>query len=85
MDFVILTSKTTQLKCRGNTGPISETRPVLFEPNEVASGPEDLRVNETVETVKLGFMSLVKVDGINTTNHGIVLKKHTVIEIDNTS
>ena len=78
-DITISANRTVQVSCRANTGPVGETTPVLFEPDELAPWPDGLTVHETVTTVKQGSMSYVKIDVTNTTNHDITLQKHTVL------
>ena len=74
--ITISANRTIQVNCRGNTGPVRETTPVLFEPDELAPCPDGLTVHETVTTVAQGLMSYVKMDVIY---HDIVLRKHTVL------
>ena len=78
-DFVIPAKKTFKVNCRANTGPVEETTLVLFESDELTPWPDGLSVHETVTTVKQGSTSQVKIDVTNTTNHGIVLCKHTLL------
>ena len=78
-DITISANRTIQVNCRENTGPVGETTPVLFEPDELAPRPDGLTVHETVTTVTQALMSYVKMDVTNTTNHDTVLRKHTVL------
>ena len=78
-DFVIPEKKTFKFNCRANTGPVEETTLVLFEPDELTPWPDGLSVHETITTVKQGSTSQVKIDVTNTTNHDIVVRKHTVL------
>ncbi|CAB4023409.1 Hypothetical predicted protein [Paramuricea clavata] len=78
-DFVIPAKKTFKVNCRANTGPVEKTTLVLFEPDELTPCPDGLSVHETVTTVKQGSTSQVKIDVTNTTNHDIVVRKHTVL------
>ena len=79
-DLVIPAKKTCKVNCLANTGPVEETTLVLFEPDELTPWPDGLSVHETVTTVKQGSTSQVKIDVTNTTNHDIVVRKHTVLE-----
>ena len=78
-DVVIPAKRTIQLNCRANTGPVEEAMPVLFEPDELTPWPQVLAIHETVTAVKRGSTSKIKIDVIKTTNHGIVLRKHTIL------
>ena len=51
----------------------------MFEPGELTPWPDGLSVHETVTTVKQGSTSQVKIYVTNTTNHDIVVRKHTVL------
>lgn len=53
--------------------------PVLFEPDELSPWPQGLPIHESVMAVKRSSTSKIKVDVNNTTNHDIILRKHTIL------
>lgn len=65
-DTIIPANRTIKIHCRANTGPVEETTPVLFEPDEMESWPDGLTVHETLTTVKQGSRSQIKIDVTNT-------------------
>ena len=77
--MIIPAQRAIKVNCRANTGPVEETTPVFFEPDELGPWPDGLEVYETLTTITQGSMSKMKIDVINATNHDITLHKHTIL------
>ena len=78
-DIIIPKNKTVYVTCRANTGPVENTTPVLFEPDELNQWPQGLEINEMLTTIKKGTVSKVKISVNNSTNHDIIIKNHTTL------
>lgn len=62
-----------------NTGPISSSVPVLFEPNENAQLPSGLSTQEELKSVKGGNCTIMHIKVTNNTDHDITLYGRTVL------
>ena len=78
-DMIIPKNKTVYVTCRANTGPVEQTTPVLFEPDELNRWPHGLEISETLTNIKKGTVSKVKISVNNSTDHDIILKNHTTL------
>ena len=78
-DVTVPGGKQVKVQCRVNTGPISRTTPVLFEPDETMPWPSSLELSETLLTVKKGKTNFVEVVVNNPTNHDVIIKRRTVL------
>ena len=56
-DVIIPAQRAIKVNCRANTGPVEETTPVFFEPDELGPWPDGLKVYETLTTITQGSMS----------------------------
>jgi hypothetical protein len=78
-DTVILRGQVAKIRCRVNTGPLSQLTPVLFEVDENGHWPGGLQVSDNLLAVKAGKASKIEVEIRNTTKHDISLKGRTVL------
>lgn len=78
-DTVILRGQVAKIRCRVNTGPLSQLTPVLFEVDENGHWAGGLQVSDNLLTVKAGKASKIEVEIRNTTKHDISLKGRTVL------
>ena len=76
-DIIIPRGQVVNVSCRANTGPVSATIPVLFEPDEMAQWPTGLQIYETLKTVKKGSVSRIDIEVRNTSQHDITLANRT--------
>ncbi len=78
-DVIVPGGKQVKVQCRVNTGPISRTTPVLFEPEETMPWPSSPELGETLLTVKKGKTNFAEVVVNNPTNHDVIIKRRTVL------
>ena len=78
-DVIIQKGQILKISCRANTGPLTNSIPVLFEPDELESLPHGLEVPEALLTLTKGKTSRVDIEVHNTSNHDITLKGRTVM------
>ena len=78
-DVIIPKNKTVYVTCCVNTGPVEQTTPVLFEPDELNQWPQGLEINETLTNIQKETVSKVKISVSNSTNSDIILKSHTTL------
>ena len=78
-DIVIPKGTTTRVPCRANTGSVTTTMPVLFEPDEQSQWPSGLIVQETLTAIKRGKSTILEIPVFNNTKHDIMLPKRTTL------
>lgn len=78
-DIVIPRGGRAKVPCRVNTGPVTKTTPVIFEPDETRPWETGLEVSPTLINLKRGQCSRVHIEVTNPTQHDIVLKNRTVL------
>ena len=77
--IVIPRSQSIDVQCRANTGPVRDTIPVLYEPDEHSELPFGLATQEELKTVKNGKSTLMQIKVTNNTDHDITLPGRTVL------
>ena len=79
--MVIPQGKTIPVTCRVRAGPVQERIPVVFEPTIDIDVPDDLVVSESLTYLQKGSACSITVLVQNPTNHDIVIKGRTVLEV----
>ena len=77
--IVIPKGTTARVPCRANTGSVTTTMPLLFEPDEQSQWPSGLIIQETLTTIKRGKSTILEIPVFNNTQHDIMLSKRTVL------
>ncbi|KAK3720025.1 hypothetical protein QZH41_005170 [Actinostola sp. cb2023] len=78
-DVIIPKQQSLKITCRADTGPVAESIPVLFEPDELCHLPQGLEVPEALLTLTKGKTNIVDIEVLNTTHHDIKIRGRTVM------
>ena len=78
-NIVIPRSKTVDVPCRANTGPVNHKIPVLFQSSECSHLPSGLSIQEELTTVKQVNSTSLHIKVTNNTEHDITLFGRTML------
>ena len=70
---------TMKLKCRAKVGTVTDSIPVIFEPDEIKEWPEELEFSDKLLTLPKGSCQRINISVVNTSGHEVVLRGGTVL------
>ena len=78
-NVVIGPGQSVNIKCRAPVGFVEVDQPVVFEPDELQSWPEELVVNDKLLSLRKGLVQKVVIRVVNRSDHKVVLHGGTVM------